>query len=116
MSLPQQNRHPVPVLTIEIIGYIGVAFWATMIVRAWLDGSASAIWVTLLGIVLGGAHIVIAVGAAQRRRIAFAAMWFVVVSDTLLTIFVDVKAIVLVGATILMLILTRTRSAREWWG
>ena len=115
MSLPQQSRHPVPVLIIEVIGYIGVAFWATMIVRAWLDGSSTAIWVTLVGLVLGSAHIVIAVGAARRQRIAFAAMWFVVVSDTLLTIFVDVKALVLVGATILMLLLTRTRSARAWW-
>ncbi len=116
MSPIQQNRHPVPVLVIELIGYLGVAFWATMIVRAWLDDSASAVGVTLLGVILGGAHIVIAVGAAQRRRMAFAAMWFVLIADSLLTIFVDVKAIVLVGATILLLVLTRTRSAREWWG
>jgi hypothetical protein len=46
-------------------------------------------------------------------RIAIAAMWFVLVSDSLLTIFVDVKALALVLATVALLLLAR--SARTWW-
>jgi hypothetical protein len=104
-----------PILTIEIMGYVGVAFWLSMIVQSALasDGSLGA--VALVGIVLGGAHIVISFGARRRSRIAYLAMWFVLVGDTLLALFVDARAWALVVFTIVLLLLTRTRPAREWW-
>lgn len=106
---------PVPVRIIEILGYIGVLFWAVTIVRALVDDASSAWPVLLVGIVLGGAHVVIAVGAARRRRIVYAAMWFVLVGDSLLTVFVDVRAIALVLFTVVLLLLTRPAAARAWF-
>ncbi|HAN70312.1 MAG TPA: hypothetical protein DCQ36_01805 [Actinobacteria bacterium] len=112
--IPQApQKRPTSVLVIEIIGYVGVAFWVIMTLRAFLTGSSSAWMVLLLALVLGSAHVVIAVGARRRMRIAIAAMWFVLVSDSLLTIFVDVKALALVLATVALLLLAR--SARTWW-
>jgi len=100
---------------IEILGYAGMLFWLVTIVRALVDDALSAWPVLLVGIALGGAHMVIAVGAARRRRIVYAAMWFVLIGDSLLTVFVDVRAIALVLFTIFLLLLTRPAAAREWF-
>lgn len=105
---------PRPILAIEILGYVGVAFWATTIVRTAFSDSGSLLGVLVVGLILGAAHVVISRGAARRSRIVYAAMWFVLVSDTLLTFFVDVRALVLVGFTIVLLLLTRLPSARDW--
>lgn len=105
---------PRPILAIEILGYVGVAFWATTIVRTAFSDSGSLLGVLVVGLILGAAHVVISRGAARRSRIVYAAMWFVLVSDTLLSFFVDVRALVLVGFTIVLLLLTRLPSARDW--
>lgn len=42
-------------------------------------------------------------------------MWFVVIGDSLLTIFVNWQAILLVGFTVVLLLLTRAPSARRWF-
>lgn len=109
------SRPPTPVLAIEIMGYVGVAFWLSMIVQSALasDGSLGA--VALVGITLGGAHVVISSGARRRSRTAYLAMWFVLVGDTLLALLVDARAWALVVFTIVLLLLTRAPSAREWW-
>lgn len=106
---------PVPVRIIEILGYVGVIFWIVTIVRAFIDDASSAWPVLLVGIVLGSAHVVIAVGAAQRRRIVYAAMWLVLIGDSLLTVFVEVRAIALVLFTVVLLLLTRPAAARAWF-
>lgn len=109
------SGRPVPVRIIEILGYVGVLFWLVTIVRALIEDASSAWPVLLVGIVLGGAHVVIALGAARRRRIVYAAMWFVLIGDSLLTVFVDVRAIALVLFTIVLLLLTRPAAARAWF-
>lgn len=106
---------PVPVRIMEVLGYVGVLFWTVTIIRAFLDDPSSAWPVLLVGVVLGGAHVVIAVGAAHGRRIVYAAMWFVLAGDSLLTVFVDVRAIALVLFTIVLLLLTRPAAARSWF-
>lgn len=107
------TRRPASILGIEAIGYVGVAFWAFMVIRAFATGSSSAWLVLLLALVLGSAHVVIAIGARRHSRIAVAAMWFVLIGDSLLAIFVDIKALALVLATVVLLVLAR--AAREWW-
>lgn len=106
---------PVQVRIIELLGYVGVLFWLSMIVQAFVAAPATAWRVLLLGVVLGGAHVIIAVGSARRSRIVYAAMWFVLIGDSLLTVFVDVKAIALVLFTIVLLLLTRPAAARAWF-
>lgn len=110
----EPTRRPGPILAIQILGYVGVAFWTVTILRAFLDDAASAWPVLLVGLVLGGAHVIISVGAARHSRIVYAAMWFILVGDSLLTLFIDVRAIVLVLFTVVLLLLTRPRAAREW--
>lgn len=106
---------PLAVRIIEILGYVGVLFWIVTIVRAFVDPSTDPWPVLIVGLVLGGAHILIAVGAAQRRRVVYAAMWFVLVADSLLTAFVDVRAIALVIFTVVLLLLTRPAASRAWF-
>lgn len=108
-------RPPAPVLLIEVMGYVGVAFWLTMIVQAFLAPDGTLGGVALVGIVLGGAHVVISLGARRRSRIAYAAMWFVLMGDALLALLVDARAWTLVAFTIVLLLLTRAPSARQWW-
>lgn len=100
---------------IEVLGYVGVAFWIVTIIRAFLADAGTAWPVLIVGLILGGAHIVIALGAAHRRRIVYAAMWLVFVGDALLTIFVDARAALLVLFTIVLLLLTRPAAARAWF-
>jgi hypothetical protein len=106
---------PLPVRIIEILGYLGVLFWIVTIIRAFIDDGSRAWSVLLVGLVLGGAHLVISVGSARRSRIVYAAMWLVLIGDTLLTLFVDVQAIALVLFTIVLLALTRPAAARAWF-
>ena len=103
---------PLPVRIIEILGYVGVLFWLTMIVRAFVTGSDSAWLVLLIGVLLGGAHVVISISAQKGLRTGYAAMWFVLIGDSLLTIFVDAQALTLVLFTVVLLLLTRPATAR----
>lgn len=112
---PQTLRRAWPVLAIEILGYLGVVVWVVLIARTWVEDSAAGWWVTIVGVVLAAAHVVIALGTARRTHLVVPTMWFVLVSDALLTVLVDVRAIILVVATIALLLLSRTRAARTWW-
>ena len=106
---------PGPILTIHILAAIGILFWLSMVIQSFAAGSSNALIVLLLAIVLGGAHLAIWIWTSRHSRRAIWAMWFILVGDSLLTIFVDVKAIILVIATIVLLLLARTPSARAWY-
>lgn len=106
---------PAPIVTIHVLAAIGILFWLSMVFQAFTTGASNALLVLALAIVLGGAHVMIWVWTSRHSRRAIWAMWFVFVGDSLLTIFVDVKAIVLVIFTIVLLLLTRPASARDWY-
>lgn len=109
------HRIPRTIIAIHAIATIGVAFWLVMAVRALLDGAGDAAVVVALAIVLGGAHVAVSAWTSRRSGRAVAAMVFILVGDALLTLLVDWRAIVLVGATIVLLLLARTPSARAWF-
>jgi len=93
---------------------IGVLFWVSTIIQAILGGFPQG-WVVPVGIVLGGAHVAISWLTARHDRRTVAVMWFVFVSDSLLALFVDYRAVVLVLFTVVLLLLTRTAGARQWF-
>jgi len=106
---------PPAIILIHILAMIGVLFWLATIIQAFATGSENAIAVLLVGAVLGGAHIAISRFTTLHNRKAIAAMWFVLVSDSLLTIFVNRMAIVLVLFTIVLLLLTLTTAVKMWF-
>lgn len=112
--MPAEVKRPGSVLLIEILGYVGVIFWISRILAAAVSGE-DFFPVLLVGIVLGSAHVIIAVGARRHSPWAFGAMWFVLAGDTVLALVVNPAAWVLVGFTIILLLLTRLSSARQWW-
>jgi hypothetical protein len=114
--MPATTRRPVPVRLIEFIGYLGVLLWGVLIVRAALADDGTLGRVALVGILLGGAHVVIAVGAIRGSRSALVAIGFVLLADLVLALVVDPKAWILVGATVLLVVLAATPAARAWWG
>lgn len=105
---------PVPILAIHVLAVIGVLFWASSIVQGILAGLPNGWAVVPVGIVLGGAHVAISWLTTRHDRRVIAAMWFVLISDALLAIFVNYLAVVLVLFTIGLLLLTRTSTAKEW--
>lgn len=105
---------PAPILAIHVLAAVGVLFWISQIIGAFIDGTRP--WAVLLvGVILGGAHVLISRFTTMHSRRVFAAMWFIVIGDSLLTIFVNWKAIALVGFTIVLLLLTRTPAGRRWF-
>lgn len=106
---------PGPIVTIHVLAAIGILFWLAMVVQAFVAGASNAALVLLLAIALGGAHLAIWVWTSRHSRMAIWAMWFVLVGDALLTLLVDVKAVILVIATVVLLVLARTPSARAWY-
>lgn len=113
MALTQRTV-PKPVIAIHVMAMIGVLFWISQAVGAVRTGEDP--WpVVLIAVVLGGAHVAISVLTARRSRAAVGAMMVVLVGDTLLTAFVDWRAILLVAFTIVLLLLTRTTGARDWF-
>lgn len=113
MQLTPRNV-PGPVIAIHVMAMIGVLFWVSQVVAAFSAGTDP--WpVVLTAVVLGGAHVAISVFTARRSRAAVAAMLVVLVGDTLLAAFVDWRAVLLVIFTIVLLLLTRTSSARSWF-
>lgn len=105
---------PAPIIAIHVLAAIGVLFWLSEIITTFVDQNHVAA-VFVIGVVLGGAHVLISYFTSRRSRRAYAAMWFVVIGDSLLTIFVNWHAIALVGFTIVLLLLTRVPSARRWF-
>ena len=106
---------PAPILTIHVLALIGVLFWLSTIIQAVVAGMSDSWAVIPVGIVLGGAHVAISRLTARHDRRAVAVMWFVFISDALLAIFVNYLAVVLVLFTVVLLILARTSSAKEWF-
>ena len=106
---------PPPIIAIHVLAIIGVLFWLSTIVGAFIDDSSSKWYMAMVGVVLGGAHVAISRFTSLHSTRAFAAMWFVFIGDSLLAVFVDWQAIALVLFTIVLLLLTRTRSARTWF-
>lgn len=106
---------PSPIIAIHVLAMIGVLFWLSTIVGAFIEDSSNKWYVAMVGLVLGGAHVAISRFTSLHSTRAFVAMWFVFVGDSLLAIFVDWQAIALVLFTVVLLLLTRVRSARIWF-
>jgi hypothetical protein len=114
MTQASRRFGPGPIIAIHILAIIGVLFWISQIVGAFVAGEHQ--WAVLIvGIILGGAHVLISRFTTVHSRKAMAAMWVVLIGDSLLTIFVNVEAILLVGFTVVLLLLTRAPSARRWF-
>ncbi len=106
---------PAPIVLIHVLAFIGVAFWASMIISAVTGGSDRAWAVVVVGVILGGAHLAISHFTSRHSSRAFAAMWFVLIADAGLALFVDIQAVLLVLFTVVLLLLTRIPSARAWF-
>lgn len=113
------GRSPAPIIAIHVLAFIGVAFWASTIITAIASDSSSdssnVWWVILIGVILGGAHIAISRFTSLHSSIAIYFMWFVFIADSLLAIFVQFEAVVLVVFTIVLLVLTRFPSSKLWY-
>jgi len=96
------------------MGGIGIAFWAVTIVRTFIEGAGNAFAVLLVGLVLGGAHAVVALGAHRRSVVYLYAIGYIFVGDLLLAIFVDPQAFALVAFTVVLGVLATGPSARRW--
>jgi len=108
------NRVPLPVRAIEVMGGIGIAFWAVTIIRSLIDDAAGIAGVLVVGVILAGAHLVVAL-AAGRRSVAYVyAIAFIFFGDLALAIWVDPQAFALVAFTVVLGILAATPSARAW--
>jgi len=106
---------PGPIIAIHMLAMIGVLFWLSTIVGAFVEGSSNKWLVAVVGLVLGGAHVAISRFTSLRSNRAVFAMWGVFIGDSVLAIFVNWQAIALVLFTVVLLLLTRTRSARMWF-
>lgn len=109
------RRLPVPIVAIHVLAAVGILFWLSMIAQALMGGMDNPGGVVVLGIVLGGAHLAITWLTHRHSRLVYAAMWFVLVGDSLLAAYVDARAIALVLFTAVLLMLTRVPSARRWF-
>jgi hypothetical protein len=96
------------------MGGIGIAFWAVTIVRTFIEGAGNAFAVLLVGLVLGGAHAVVALGAHRSSVVYLYAIGFIFVGDLLLAIFVDPQAFALVAFTVVLGVLATRPSSRRW--
>lgn len=108
------SRVPLPIRAIEVMGGIGIAFWVVTIIRSLIDDVAGSLGVLIVGVILGGAHLVVAL-AAHRRSIAYVyAIAFIFIGDLALAIWVDPQAFALVAFTVVLGVLAATPSARAW--
>jgi len=106
---------PAPIIAIHVLAMIGVLFWLSTIVGAFISDSSSKWYVAMVGLVLGGAHVAISMLTSRHSSKAVLAMWFVFIGDSLLALFIDWKAVLLVLFTVLLLALTRLPSSRAWF-
>jgi hypothetical protein len=109
------GRPPAPIIAIHVLAFIGVAFWASTIISAIISASSDVWWVILIGVILGGAHLAISRLTTLHSSTAIYFMWFVFVADSLLAIFVQYQAVILVIFTIVLLGLTRFPSSKLWY-
>ena len=110
-----RTNAPLSIICIGLFAVIGILFWVSMTVQAFTTGGDNKWTVLVLAIVLGGAHGAALVWTRRHSRRAHLALWFIIVGDSLLTIFAAWQAILLVAFTIVMLALTRTQSAKAWY-
>lgn len=110
-----RTNTPLSIICIGLLAVIGILFWTSMTVQAFTTGATNKWTVLALAIVLGGAHGAALVWTRRHSRRAHLALWFIIIGDSLLTAFVAWQAILLVAFTIVMLALTRTRSAKTWY-
>lgn len=105
---------PLSIRAIEVMGGIGIAFWAVTIIRSLIDDAAGIAGVLVVGVILAGAHLVVAL-AAERRSVAYVyAIAFIFIGDLALAIWVNPQAFALVAFTVVLGILAATPSARAW--
>lgn len=104
-----------PIIAIHVLAIIGVLFWLSTMVGAFIEGSSNKWLVAVVGLVLGGAYVAISRFTSLRSKRAVFAMWGVLIGDSILAVFVNWQAIALVVFTVVLLLLTRTRSARMWF-
>lgn len=114
-AMPGTRRVPAPIIAIHVLAGVGVLFWMSMIVQAFMGDGGNAWGVAVLGIVLGGAHVAISWLTHRHSRLVYAAMWFIFAGDSALAVLVDARAVLLVLFTAVLLILTRVPSARRWF-
>lgn len=114
-ATPDSRHAPAPIVAIHVLAAVGVLFWLSMIISALTGGTDDPGTVVALGVVLGGAHVAISWLTHRHSRLVYAAMGFVLADDTALAILVNPRAVALVLFTIVLLLLTRTPSARRWF-
>lgn len=105
---------PTSIRAIEILGIGGIAFWIVTIIRGLLEGASNTLTTLVVGLMLGGAHAVVALGARHQSVTYVYAIGFIFIGDLLLAIFVDVRALTLVAFTIVLAALAASNSARTW--
>ena len=110
-----RTRTPLSIISIGLLAIVGILFWASMTLQAFTAGATNQWTVLSLAIVLGGAHGAALIWTYRHSRRAHFALWFIIIGDSLLTVFASWQAILLVGFTIVMLALTRTSSAKAWY-
>ena len=96
------------------MGGIGIAFWMVTILRSVIDDAAGSLDVLTVGVILGGAHLVVALAAHRRSSTYVYAIAFIFIGDLALAIWVDPQAFALVAFTVVLGVLAATRSARAW--
>ena len=96
------------------MGGIGIAFWVVTILRSVIDDAAGSLDVLTVGVILGGAHLVVALAAHRRSNAYVYAIAFIFIGDLALAIWVDPQALALVAFTVVLGVLAATPSARAW--
>ena len=106
---------PLSIISLCVLAVVGMLFWTSTTIQAFIASAANQWTVLCLAIVLGGAHLAALLWTRRHSRRAHLALWFIIIGDSLLTVFVAWQAILLVGFTIVMLALTRTQAAKAWY-
>jgi hypothetical protein len=92
-------------IAVHVLATVGVVFWVVTFTRTALGHiDASVVQVGLLALILGGAHALISMSTTRRSMAAIWLTVFVFVSDSLLGIFVNPMAFLLVGFTVVLFI------------
>ena len=108
------SKVPVPIRVIEIMGGIGIVFWTVTIVQTFIEGGGNVLGVILVGVTLGAAHAVVALGAHRRSAVYLYAIGFIFIGDLALALFVDPRAFALVAFTVVLGVLAFLPSSRAW--
>lgn len=105
MATRHDHKRSTAATVVQVLAWVGVGFWIWMVVKRIIDGwPEGSIVVVLLAIVLGGSHVLISRFTTLRSNVAIWLTWWVLIADLGLTFFVNLKALVLVGASVVILI------------